>query len=192
MQGSGTHEVRAGKDHIQEKSCVGKIVAKKVLVGKILAKKKLVAGEILAKKKFDSGLIPISKTVPIVKKVSAGPRSHHGPKQEDRSEAREQYKQGQRQACWTRARKRPDKAASPDREGQRVVSKPSFWTENQQMKAEPNSSKIESSRQQEQEKEQRLGARQKKPNMEPSRTVPPRGRNRASPMAGNKSCTNQP
>ena len=59
---------------------MGKIVAKKVLVEKILAKKKLVAGEILAKKKLDSGLIPISKTVPIVKKVSAGPRSRQGRK----------------------------------------------------------------------------------------------------------------
>ena len=171
---------------------MGKIVAKKALVGKILTKKKLVAGEILAKKKFVSGLVPTSKTVPIIKKVSAWPRSRQGPRQEDRSEPREQCNQGQRQACWTRARKRPGKAASSDREGQRVVSEPSFWTENQQMKADMNSSKIESSRPQEQEKEQRLGARREKPNMEPLRTVRPRGRNRASPMAGTRSCTSQP
>ena len=145
-QGGGTHEVRAGKDQIQENSRVGKSGAKKALVGKILAKEKHDAGKILAKKKFLSGLVPI------IKKVSARPRSRQGPRQEGRSEPRELYKQGQRQACWTGARKRPDKAASPDREGQRVVPEPSFWTENQQMKAEPNSSKIESSRQQEQKR----------------------------------------
>ena len=60
------------------------------------------------------------------------------------------------------------------------------------MKAEPNSSKIKSSWQQEQEKEQRRGAWREKPKMEPSKTAHPRGRNRASHMAGTKSCTNQP
>ena len=102
-------------------------------------------------------LVPISKTVPIAKKVSARPRSRQGPRQEGMSDLREQYQQVQRQAGGTRARRRPDKAASPDRKGQRVVSKPFFWTENQQMKAEPNSSKVESSGQQEQKKEQRRG-----------------------------------
>ena len=157
------------------------------VVQRTLLLEKLVAGKILAKKKFVSGLVPISKTVPITKKVSAGPRSRQGPRQEGRSELREQYKQGQRQAGGTRARRRPEKVASLDRKGHRVVSKPSLWTENQQMKAEPNSSKIKSSWQQEQEKEQRRGARREKPKMEPSRTVHPRGRNRASQMAGTNS-----
>ena len=60
------------------------------------------------------------------------------------------------------------------------------------MKAEPNGSKIESSRQQEQEKEHHRGARREKPKKEQLRTVNPRGRNRASHMAGTKSCTKQP
>ena len=150
----------AGKDHIQEKSCVGKSGAKKDLVGKILTKEKLDASKILAKKELVSGLVPISKTVPIAKNVSAGSRSRQGPRQEGMSDLREQYQQVQRQAGGTRARRRPDKAASPDRKGQRVVSKPFFWTETQQMKAEPNSSKVESSGQQEQKKEQRRGAPQ--------------------------------
>ena len=41
-------------------------------------------------------------------------------------------------------------------------------------------------------KEQRLRARREKPNMEPSRTVHPSEGNRASPMAGTRSCTTLP
>ena len=117
----GIRGVRAGKACVQGKSRAGKIFAKKALAGKALTKKRLVAGEVLAKKKFIAGLVPVSKAVPIVKKVSAGPGCRQGPRQEGGSEPREQCKQVPKQAGGTRARKRQDNAASRDRERQGVV-----------------------------------------------------------------------
>ena len=119
--------------------------AREDIDGKILTKGKLSADKIRAKKELVSGPAPISKTVSIAKKLSTGPGSRQGTRQEDRRERREQYKQVQRQEGGNGTRRRPDKAANQDREGQRVVSKPSYWTGTQQMKAELNNSQIENS-----------------------------------------------
>ena len=49
--------------------------AREDIDGKILTKGKLDAGKVRAKKELVSGSAPISKTVPIAKKLSAGPGS---------------------------------------------------------------------------------------------------------------------
>ena len=88
---------------------------------------------------------PYQQDGPYCQEALGRAREPPGLRQEDRRERKEQYKQIQRQAGGNWTRRRPNKAGSQDREGQRVVSKPSFWTGTQQMKAELNNSQIENS-----------------------------------------------